>query len=176
MDVVTLLTNIHEIILKSPNNSGKRISSVNPRTGALIKNVLWFLAVIWGCVDTMNKTISAIPKEFAINRLRVLPILADTLEISTQTTTIECILKMLQDITFGIRVTLVEPFLEKLLQTIVDIIIGENTMQISVDAKPQYNEVRSSASWPIRSSVNVFIDISGGEKGGTVSSDQYLLQ
>lgn len=94
----------------------------------------------------MNKTISAIPKEFAINRLRVLPILADTLEISTQTTTIECILKMLQDITFGIRVTLVEPFLEKLLQTIVDIIIGENTMQISVDAKPQYNEVRSSAS------------------------------
>lgn len=89
----------------------------------------------------MNKTISAIPKEFVINRLRVLPILADMLEISTQTSTIECILKMLQDITFGIKITVVEPFLEKLLQIIVDIIIGENAMQISVDAKPQYNVV-----------------------------------
>lgn len=43
---------------------------------------------------------------------------------------------MLHDITFGVETT-VEPFLEKLLQIIVDIITG----QMVIDAKSLYNEV-----------------------------------
>lgn len=100
-------------------------------------------AVIWSCVDTLNKTISAIPnKAFVINRLRVLPILTDMLEISTQLTTIDCILKMLEQITYGVEIAVVEPFLEKLLQLIVKIIIEQNSsVNIQIDSKPQYNEV-----------------------------------
>lgn len=98
--------------------------------------------MIWGCVDTLNKTIAAIPnKQFVLNRLRVLPILTDMLEISSQLTTTECILKMLHDVTFGAEITVVEPFLEKLLQIIVDIIVAQNSMRITCDRNPQYNDV-----------------------------------
>lgn len=93
-------------------------------------------------MDTLNKTIAAIPnKQFVLNRLRVLPILTDMLEISSQLTTTECILKMLHDVTFGAEITVVEPFLEKLLQIIVDIIVAQNSMRITNDVKPHYNDV-----------------------------------
>lgn len=106
-----------------------------------------FSAVIWGCVDTLNKIISAIPnKKFLINRLRVLPVLADMLEISSQLSTTECILKMLQDITFGVKITIVELFLEKLIEIIVKIIIDPNTAKIQTDSKLNYNEVSKTAA------------------------------
>lgn len=138
--------------------------------------------MIWGCVDTLNKTIAAIPnKQFILNRLRVLPILTDMLEISSQLSTTECILKMLHDVTFGAEITVVEPFLEKLLQIIVDIIVGQNSMRIISDAKPQHNDVNSRpltfrAADEYIVSESVLIDISGREKSRTSGTDQCLLQ
>lgn len=138
MDLVTLLTNIHEIIIKAPDNSGSPHPIYCITAANFIKLVFVFfsqniLAVIWGCVETLNKIITAIPnKQFVINRLRVLPILTDMWPISTQITTTECILKMLHDLTFGIQITIVEPFMEKLIQKAIKIVISQNAQQNEV--------------------------------------------
>lgn len=155
MEVVTMLTNIHEIILKSSNNSGKWNLLLNHsanQTIKYLKRIPSFSAVIRECVDTLNKTVIAIPnKQFVLNRLRVLPIMTDMLEISPQLNTTELILKMLHDITFGVEITVVEPFLEKLLRMVVDIIVDRTTVPMTFDGKPP-NEVNTPLkciNWPI---------------------------
>lgn len=74
--------------------------------------------------------------------MRVLPIMTDMLEISPQLNTTELILKMLHDITFGVEITVVEPFLEKLLRMVVDIIVDRTTVPMTFDGKPP-NEVNT---------------------------------
>lgn len=70
------------------------------------------------CIQALKKTISLLSdNEFVVHQLRVLPILIDLHTKNNLNN--EMVLEMIQNITFGVKISIVEPFIETLIHSIV---------------------------------------------------------
>lgn len=126
-ELTLMVTNIHEIILKTKENSG---ISASPRllgcSERLIHSLRNSTAAMWSCIQALSKIISSVSnKSYLVHRLRILPILMDLLDVSEAQNKIEIVLQMIQDITFGIQIGVLEPYLESIIYSVVNIITSE---------------------------------------------------
>lgn len=104
IELPTLISNVHKII-----------TICDPKS-----------EFFWQTIDLVGKIIQSLKdKTERATNLRLLPLLTEALTKSSSKS--DCLLKLIEEISFNIKINVWEPFVEKLIHSTVDIILDDKS-------------------------------------------------